>query len=147
MPINTMNVRKASDWSHAVLFNRPIGTSGEAEFLRVRQVVISSIFEQQESIDQSFEIPSTNTKPEPNFFEQGQYKATLSVFIEDQEEPFTSSFSFAIFPNTFKYWDRNPKTTNSKQVSCQIGHPTRQNIRGFSRRRLRNSKLISPIYL
>ena len=31
--------------------------------------------------------------------QQGQYKATLSVFIEDQEEPFTQSFSFTIFPH------------------------------------------------
>ena len=45
MPINAINVPKASDWSHAVLFNRPIGTSDEAEFLRVRQVVMSSILE------------------------------------------------------------------------------------------------------
>ena len=44
-PINTMSVPKANDWSHAVLFNRPIGTSDEAEFLRVRQVVMSSILE------------------------------------------------------------------------------------------------------
>ena len=45
LPTNTISVPKASDWSHAVLFNRPIGTSGEAEFLRVRQVVIDNIHE------------------------------------------------------------------------------------------------------
>jgi len=45
LPINTINVSKASNWSHAVSFNRPIGTSDEAEFLRVRQVVIDNIHE------------------------------------------------------------------------------------------------------
>ena len=45
LPINTINVSKASNRSHAVSFNRPIGTSDEAEFLRVRQVVIDNIHE------------------------------------------------------------------------------------------------------
>ena len=112
LPINTINVPKTSNWSQAVFFNRPIGTSDEAEFLRVRQVVMGSILEQQMAIDQSFEIPSLYTEAEPSFvqqaldffdtmfdLQQGQYKATLSVFIEDQEEPFTQSFSFTIFPH------------------------------------------------
>ena len=47
MPINTINVPKASDWSHAVLFIRPSGTSDEAEFQLVRLVVVCSIPEQQ----------------------------------------------------------------------------------------------------
>jgi len=45
LPINTINVSKASNWSHAASFNRPIGTSVKAEFLRVRQVVIDNIHE------------------------------------------------------------------------------------------------------
>mgnify|MGYP007075859913 FL=1 len=73
---------------------------------------MGSIFEQQVAIDQSFEIPSVYPEAEPNFvqqaldffdtmfdLQQGQYKATLSVFIEDQEEPFTQSFSFTVFPH------------------------------------------------
>ena len=103
MPTNTISVPKASDWSHAVLFIRPIGTSDGAEFQLVRQVVVCSILEQQEAIDQFFEIPSVTPKLNQFFFQQGQYEATLSVFIEDQEEPFTSSFSFTIFPYTFKH--------------------------------------------
>ena len=42
---HTISVPKASDWSHAVSFIRPIGTSVKAEFQLVRQVVIDSILE------------------------------------------------------------------------------------------------------
>jgi hypothetical protein len=112
LPINTINVPTASTWSHNVFFNKPIGTSDEAEFLRVRQAVMKSMLDQEVANDQAFEIPSVYTEAEPSvvqqaldFFnamfdlQQGQYRATLSVHVEQRDEPFSQSFSFTIFPH------------------------------------------------
>lgn len=112
LPINTISIDRESTWSHNVFFNRSVSTDDEAEWLRVRQRVMESLFEQQVAIDQSFEIPNVYTEAAPDvveeavaFFEkmfdlkQGQYKATLSVYIEDQDKPFTQSFSFTVFPH------------------------------------------------
>lgn len=97
MPTNTISVPKASDWSHAVLFIRPIGTSDGAEFQLVRQVVVCSILEQQEAIDQFFEIPSVTPKLNQFFFSRAntkqRYLCLLRIRKNRSPHRFLSLFS------------------------------------------------------
>ena len=90
--MNTINVSKASNWSHAVSFNRPIGTSVKAEFLRVRRVVIDNIHNNNWPFIKLSKYHACTPRLnqllflEPQFFDtmlnlqRGQYEATLSKF-------------------------------------------------------------------
>ena len=101
MPTNTISVPKASDWSHAVLFIRPIGTSDGAEFQLVRQVVVCSILEQQEAIDQFFEIPSVTPKLKQFFFSRANTKQRYLSSLRIKKTIHPVVF-FHYFPTTLK---------------------------------------------
>lgn len=141
LPINTVIIPRGENWSHNVFFNRPIGTDDEAEFLRVRQMVMKSIFEQQVAIDQSFEIPSVYTEADPQaveeameFFDtmfdlkQGQYRATLSVHIKGRDEPFNQSFSFTVFSHhiTMLHSQTEDYKFGAGILPSRPPHPTKQ---------------------